>query len=450
MSLARSSNPRGALFACGAIVVSLAACARQATTPAESPRPVVASHVGYVRMEELVKKHPLYAQLARLDEDMAALQLKSVGPEIARSGADIAVEEKRLQSELDIAAARTKKALADKQIEYAKLEGAAINAAIGGGGGSGPGGGAIAGGIARQAREQQQSVLRDAQKNLDTYRREVIAQDQSAVTSLNASLAERASRTYRAKADELQRKESDFALALATENSAERLSLRATLSNLALDDTSRDDVKKQLDVLDKKESDALAALKNRDQSTLAALQTQLHDSVRTDLRAEVAVMQKRTLAKINERELSTRHELIAKLRPLPQTPGSGGVNMPAGVAPDMRSKLEALHKKYQNDFDKDANQTIASFQATRADLTRRFRELGQVDRSAQAGAAKQMDSLQKQRVDLYGQMVAQIGREVKTIAEKRGINIVVSDVVAPAGGVDLTADAEKDIESLHE
>jgi hypothetical protein len=27
---------------------------------------------------------------------------------------------------------------------------------------------------------------------------------------------------------------------------------------------------------------------------------------------------------------------------------------------------------------------------------------------------------------------------------------VVSDVVAPAGGVDLTADAEKDIESLHE
>lgn len=450
MSLARSSNPRGALLACGAIVVSLAACARQATTPAESPRPVVASHVGYVRMEDLVKKHPLYAQLARLDDDMAALQLKSVGPEIARSGADIAVEEKRLQSELDIAAARTKKALADKQIEYAKLEGAAINAAIGGGGRSGPGGGAIAGGIARQAREQQQSVLRDAQKNLDTYRREVIAQDQSAVTSLNASLAERASRTYRAKADELQRKESDFALALATENSAERLSLRARLSNLALDDTSRDDVKKQLDVLDKKESDTLAALKNRDQSTLAALQTQLHDSVRTDLHAEVAVMQKRTLAKINERELSTRHELIAKLRPLPQTPGSGGVNMPAGVAPDMRSKLEALHKKYQNDFDKDANRTIASFQATRADLTRRFRELGQVDRSAQAGAAKQMDSLQKQRVDLYGQMVAQIGREVKTIAEKRGINIVVSDVVAPAGGVDLTADAEKDIESLHE
>jgi hypothetical protein len=47
-------------------------------------------------------------------------------------------------------------------------------------------------------------------------------------------------------------------------------------------------------------------------------------------------------------------------------------------------------------------------------------------------------------------MVAQIGREVRMVAQKRGIDVVVSDVVAPAGGVDLTADAEKDIESLHE
>jgi hypothetical protein len=47
-------------------------------------------------------------------------------------------------------------------------------------------------------------------------------------------------------------------------------------------------------------------------------------------------------------------------------------------------------------------------------------------------------------------MVAQIGREVKALARRRGINVVVSDVVAPAGGVDLTPDAEKEIESLHE
>jgi hypothetical protein len=61
-----------------------------------------------------------------------------------------------------------------------------------------------------------------------------------------------------------------------------------------------------------------------------------------------------------------------------------------------------------------------------------------------------MNDLQRQRGDLYNQMVAQIGREVKVVAQQRGINVVVSEIVAPAGGVDLTTDAEKDIESLHE
>lgn len=449
MSRARSSNPRRTLVACGVLALGLGGCAHGDATSAPSPRPATDGRVGYVRMEALVKKHPLYSQLARLDEDLQALQLQSVGPQIARSGDDIAIEEKRLQHELDLAADRTKKALAQKQVEYAQREQAAIDAAIGGNASGGPGGAAIAGGIAAQTRVQQQSVLRDAQKNLDTYRRAVLAQDQSAVASLSASLNDRAARTYRGKADELQKSESDYALQLASDDSAERLSLRAKLSNLALDDASREDVRKQLDALDKKEADAVAAMKNRDQSTLVAMQTRLRDSAQAELRVQVTAMQRRTLAKINEREASTRREIVAQLRPLPQD-GTGGVSVPAGIAPDMRAKLEALHQKYQKDFDRDAKSTIAAFQATRADLTRRFQELGSVDRTAQAGASKQMDALVKQRGDLYGEMVAQIGREVRTLAEKRGINVVVSGVVAPAGGVDLTADAEKDIESLHE
>jgi len=47
-------------------------------------------------------------------------------------------------------------------------------------------------------------------------------------------------------------------------------------------------------------------------------------------------------------------------------------------------------------------------------------------------------------------MVAQIDREVRLIAQQRGIAVVLTNVVAPAGGVDLTPDALKDIESLHE
>ncbi len=109
-----------------------------------------------------------------------------------------------------------------------------------------------------------------------------------------------------------------------------------------------------------------------------------------------------------------------------------------------------MHQRFQNDFSRDASQTIAQFKKTRADLTRRFTALAGADAVDQNSANRQIDALQKQRGDLYGEMVAQISREVKTIARRRGIDVVVSNEVAPAGGVDLTSEAQKDIESLHE
>jgi Skp family chaperone for outer membrane proteins len=93
---------------------------------------------------------------------------------------------------------------------------------------------------------------------------------------------------------------------------------------------------------------------------------------------------------------------------------------------------------------------VADFNTTRADLAHRYALLNGTDQSATLSAQAEIVSLQKKRADLYAEMVAQIGREVKTIAQQRGISVVVSDVAAPAGGVDLTDDAMKDIETLHE
>ena len=39
--------------------------------------------VGYVRMEELVQKHPLYDQLARYDRSIEAFDLRSTVPRVA-------------------------------------------------------------------------------------------------------------------------------------------------------------------------------------------------------------------------------------------------------------------------------------------------------------------------------------------------------------------------------
>jgi hypothetical protein len=328
-----------------------------------------------------------------------------------------------------------------------KREQAAIDAAIGATTGAGPGGAGVASGIAQTAVVQQRDAAILAQKNFDAFRRQVADQSNAAALSIQHALAERASQTYRARAEDLSKQEADFALQQETDDAAERLSLRTKLSNLALDDDSRADVKKQLDALDQKESDAIGAMKNRDSLALASLQKELHDRTQAELDVEIAALRKRTEAKIGARGLETRRELVAQLG-VPRA--DGGVAIPNGIGPDMKAKLQALHAQYQQQFNADAAQTIAQFQKTRADLTRRFQQIAGIDADAQNGANKQLGLLQKQRGDLYSEMVAQIGREVKAVAQKRGISVVVSDVVAPAGGVDLTADAQKDIESLHE
>ena len=52
--------------------------------------------------------------------------------------------------------------------------------------------------------------------------------------------------------------------------------------------------------------------------------------------------------------------------------------------------------------------------------------------------------------DLYNKMVEQIKRDAGTVAAKRGLQIVLVNFEAAPGGIELTGDVEKDIESLHE
>lgn len=439
----RSSSVGAALLA-----VALTACSRGAVT---GPTGTKQSGVmGYVNMDALVKKHPLYGELEKLDADMQALQLKSLDANMPRaSGADLAREEKNLQKELNDATNRAKKALKDKQEEYAKREQAAIAAALGAAAGSaGPSGASIAGGVAQQSAVQARNAGTQAQADSDAYRRQTVAQNHAALVGLQRSLQERAARTYRTKVEELQRKESDFALAQANQDATERLSLSTKLQNLALDDADRQETRKQLDALNQKENDALAAMKNRDQGTLVALQTQLREQTKSEFDRRFAALNARTVAQMKAHDRALQSGLVAQLGQV-AVPG-GGASHPVSLPSDMRARLEALHKKYQDDFNKDAGKTVADFQKTRNDLTERFRRLEGIDAGAQDGTNRQLDALQKQRGDLYNEMVDEINREVRLIAEKRGVNVVFSSIIAPAGGVDLTEDAEKDIESLHE
>ncbi|HEY0798195.1 MAG TPA: hypothetical protein VGD50_03540 [Candidatus Baltobacteraceae bacterium] len=427
----------------GAIV----ACTHTASLEsADTNRPVTG--VGYVSMDDLIKVHPLYAQLSHFDADIDALQLKAAGDVPQESSADIASQEQALQTQLNAASARTQKAIADEQNSYAQRESAAIAAILRQSAVAAPGEAAVAGQMAATSQQQAQDTKAQAGRNFDDYRAQTIAQGQAALGSIEHSLVQRADREYRARADQYAQHESSYSLDLASQDAGARLQLRTQLSNLALDDQGRADAKAQIDALDRKESDALGAMRNRDDADLTTYQGQLHAQVQSQIKTEAAQIQARTIAKLNERAGQTQTQVMNQVTTF-QASAGGGLPVSA-LPPSVRAKLDALHRQFQAGFNKDAQQTIAAFNQTRDDLSKRFADLHGADAADQSSAHQAIEGLRKQRDDLYDQMVAQIDREVRVIAERRGVSVVFGHLVAPGEGIDLTPDALQDIESLHE
>jgi hypothetical protein len=401
-------------------------------------------------MTDLVKHHPLYSQLTGYDNSIQALNLRTVIPEVAKPDASILKAEAALQSELRAAAEHTRRLLAEKSAAYQAREQQAIALALGAPAGQAPSAAQIAQEINRTARQQSQSVAAQANRDFDSYRKTLVAQDTGELRAAQKTLGDRAGRQYRAKQDELQAKESALSLAGANRDASERLSLRTRLSSLALDDSQRDAVRAQLAALDRGEADALAAMKNRDAQTLASLAAQLRADVQRQMQAKADEIHGRSIAKLNLREQDIRRQFGGPPAATALPGANAAPGSVANLSPQLRATIKALHDNYQQQFNTDARSTIDDFAHTRDDLRRRYEQLRGIDASAQSGAAAQIASLTKKRADLYGQMVAQIGREVRLLAQARGISVVVTDPVANGGGVDLTSDALKDLESLHE
>ena len=398
--------------------------------------------IGYVRLDDVVKKHPLYGQLAQIDSNIDALSLRALVPSVPRTGAEIARETTSLNRELEAARERANRTLAQRQQDYAQREQAAIHAAI------------VASGEKPQtspaqqmqntAAQQAASVSAQANNDFAQYQQAVIAQDRDAVMAVSKQLQLRADRQFRQKADELSAKESQTSLELASRDSSQRLALRTKLNNLALDDAARAQVKSQLAALDKREGDAVVAMRARDAATLAAYQQQLRKQTTAEVARQAQLIHQQTQAKLQARHNSVTSQVTAQIKSL------GAGSAPSGLSPATQAKIAQIDKQYKAQFQADVSKTIADFRKTQVDLDARFAELHGVDSGAQGAVARQLEAMHKQRDQLYNQIVAQIQREVRTIAAQRGLKVVFINVVAPVGGLDLTGDAEKDVESLHE
>src|ERR1700761_6030171 len=99
-----------ALAACG----WLAACAHGDSSAPPAATSSGSGRVGYVRMDELVKKHPLYGQLAQYDQNIEALNLNALVPHTLVAGPELKRQEAQLDAQLRAAAQRTDALLQQK------------------------------------------------------------------------------------------------------------------------------------------------------------------------------------------------------------------------------------------------------------------------------------------------------------------------------------------------
>jgi Skp family chaperone for outer membrane proteins len=415
-----------------------AACALQACAPVDVNSPQIRG-IGFVRLDEIVKHHPLYGQLSGIDDAIAAINLEALAPAVPRSAAEVVSQTKVLNAQLVAAQARANKILAQKQADYARKEQSAAAAALSAAGQSAAGA-AVASQMSQTSNQQAQAASAQANQDFMAYQQSVIAQDNAAIASVERELQDQSNRKFAARLEAAQARESALQLQLSQADASQRLAAKTRLSNLAMDDATRKSLQATLAALDRKESLAVAAQRAKDQADLSAYRTTLQAETSADVRAQVAKIQGQTRAKLEAR----RNEVTSQLR------GLAPAALPSNLSPALQAKIQQIHQQFQAQFQADAQQTVDEYNQTKADLDRQFAALHGADVGATGAVAKQLQDLQKRRDDLYGKIVAQIQSEASRIAKEKGLKVAFDNVEAAAGGYDLTNDVSKDIESLHE
>ena len=432
MSKMRSASKVGFLVSI-ALATALGGCGR---VDVNSPQ---IRGMAYVNMDDVVKHHPLYPQLAQIDDAIAAINLEAAGPSVPRSASEIADDTKRLNAQLKDAQDRANKTIAQKQREYMQREQQADAAAMQAAGQTGPGAQAGAQ-MSATSQQQAQQAAQQANRDFMAYQQSVIAQDNAAINAVAQQLQKQADQKFRARAEQYQQNETDLSLRLSQQDASQRLAVKTKLNNLAMDDATRKSLRDQLAALDKKEADQMNALRSKDAADLNAYRAELRAQTDAAVRKQAGDINAQTRSKIGAR----RDAVGAQIRSLGPAPVS------ANLPPDLQRKLQQIHQDFGKQFQADAQKTIDEYPAAKADLDRQYAALHGADVGATGAAARELSSLQKRKDELSKQIQDQIQREATRIAKDKGFNVVFGRVTAAAGGYDLTNDLIHDVESLHE
>jgi len=434
MSRTRSINKRNGVALVLAAAAMLGGCSR-VDVHSNSVR-----GVAYVRIDDVIKHHPLYPQVQQLESAIMAINLESTMPHAPLSPQEIAQQTQLLNQQLKDAQSRANAAIQQKQQQYNAQERQADIVALKAAN-IDPKAAGLGPQMNATSQQQARAAAQAAQQDLQQYQQSVVAQDNAAMTSVAQQLSKEADQKFRARAEQYQQEETDLSLRLAQQDATQRLSLKTKANNIAMDATTRQQVAQQLSALDKKEADQVAALREQHQQDLAAYQKQLRAETTAAVQKQALAIRSQTNAKLSARQ----QQVGAQLR------GLGAAPVPQqSIPPDVQQQLIKIHQEFGAKFQADAQATVAQYNATKSDLDRQFAALHGEDVGATGAAAKQVNDLQKRHDDLLAQIQSQIQREANKIAKDDGFTVVFDNVQAANGGYDLTNDLIRDVESLHE
>ncbi|TAM60968.1 hypothetical protein EPN52_03810 [bacterium] len=430
-----------------ALAVILAGCAKGGA-PTQTPD---YTGVGYVRVDDAVRHHPLYPQLKQYDEEIALLSGVGI-PTPPADPAELARREAQLQGDLRAAADNAKTQLARLQDRYEREEREAVTAAVksaaqapGGSGGAG-----VVGGVASGYRQQAHVVEQRAQQSFDAYRTQVMTQDRAQLAAAAKRLADEADRKYRDRERALNSSEAQLAQQLAQKSAPDRLELRTKLQNLALDDASRQALQNQLHALDQADADQVAELRNRDQRTLQGYQSDLQRGMQKQMNAYAANVHRDTNVKLEQRAGLERTAVAQRVQALAPQVGAqlDGFQL-ASLPPRLRARIESIHQDFLNRYRADAQGELERFNKTRDALSQRYAQLHGAAGAADARTAKEVARLQHDRDTLYARIVDQVESTARLLGTKRGLKVVLGGAIAAGTGVDLTGDVERSLEQSH-
>lgn len=383
--------------------------------PSDASLQPLSDRYGFVRMETLMRTHPLAGDLANLDRQIAALQAQIGAPRIARDVAYLRAAQTSLQQELEGAATRARALLHEHGAALEAQERAQISALI----------------ERREDIGRRFGALLSEQR--EAYAKELGHDRQQAVRTLAVSIEERDARLLQNKADELRQRERDEAMKLAQADSGERTSLEAKAANPRLSDADAKAVAAELSVLDAKEDAQRKANLAADGQLLAGLRAQLRSDSQREFSEQVARLQRASSAELRARGEVAAVQAQASVPALPapkESPDNGA----------LAAQIKAIHAHFQERLDADTRASVAAFKATHARIQARFDALVRERRDAQRDLVNEIQRLQRQRDALSARMTSQIRSETVSVAEHASIDVVLTDVLAESHAVDLTDD----------